>query len=253
MASHYNSLTAYLTDLTWEDSKNLPQQTLNIATEYQAPNGGMAYYLAKADRVSPYLSAYTAMSFNWLRVAGYEVPSEVENKLHDYLLTFLRKNTMPNFYTKEMASSVRAVALAALAQAGKVTRGDINRYERHVQHMDLFGKAQYLAAALKVPGTGTIVEQTVDTILAHADQTSGRISFNESNSDRYKRILSSALRTECAILSSLTAYEQQRGEPGKKKRAPAKSVIFHLNWFAISLLDVKPVDIGKIPKKTCIV
>jgi uncharacterized protein YfaS (alpha-2-macroglobulin family) len=219
MASHYNSLTAYLTDLTWEDSKNLPQQTLNIATEYQAPNGGMAYYLAKADRVSPYLSAYTAMSFNWLRVAGYEVPSEVENKLHDYLLTFLRKNTMPNFYTKEMASSVRAVALAALAQAGKVTRGDINRYERHVQHMDLFGKAQYLAAALKVPGTGTIVEQTVDTILAHADQTSGRISFNESNSDRYKRILSSALRTECAILSSLTAYEQQRGEPGKEEGA----------------------------------
>jgi len=218
MASHYNNLSAYLTDFTWQDSDNLPQQTLNLATEYQAPNGGMAYYLPKADRVSPYLSAYTAMTFNWLRAAGYQVPSEVENKLHDYLLTFLRKNTMPNFYTKGMASSVRAVALAALAEAGKITRGDIHRYKRHVNYMNLFGKAQYLTAALKVPGTGSTVEQVVDMILTHADQTSGRISFNESHSDGYKRILYSALRTQCAILSSLTAYEQQRGEPDKTSK-----------------------------------
>ena len=46
-----------------------------------------------------------------------------------------------------MASSVRAVALAALARSGAIQREDVERYARHVPQMDLFGKAHYLSRA----------------------------------------------------------------------------------------------------------
>jgi uncharacterized protein YfaS (alpha-2-macroglobulin family) len=210
MASHYNNLHPYLADsLTWEDSQTLPEETIALAKEYQAPNGGMAYYIAKNERVSPYLSAYTALAFNWLRDSGYEIPETVENKLHDYLLTLLRKDVMPDFYSKGMASSVRAVALAALAKHRKISRRDIRRYRRHVERMDLFGKSQFLAATLHVPGTGRIRQDVVDMIMAHADQTSGKVSFTESLETGYKRMLSSSLRTQCAILSSLSGMAEQ--------------------------------------------
>jgi len=210
MGSHYNNLRPYLADsLTWKDSQTLPEKTIALAKEYQAPNGGMAYYIAKDKYVSPYLSAYTALAFNWLRDSGYEIPETVENKLHDYLLTLLRKDVMPDFYSKGMASSVRAVALAALAKHDKISIEDIIRYRRHVKRMDLFGKSQFLAAALQVQGTGIIRTEVTDMILAHADQTSGKVSFTESLDANYKLMLSSSLRTQCAVLSSLTAMAQQ--------------------------------------------
>ncbi len=205
MASHFNNLRAYIDDkLTWKDSQTLPEKTIELAKEYQAPNGGMAYFIAKDEYVSPYLSAYTALAFNWLRDSGYKIPEMVETKLQDYLLKLLRKDVMPDFYDKGMASTVRAVALAALAKQGKLTIEDIRRYKRHVPEMDLFGKSQFLAAALEVPGTQQIRERVKNQILAHADQTSGRISFVENLDTGYKHILSSSLRTQCSILSSLT-------------------------------------------------
>ena len=72
MASHYNNLKAYMAeDFTWQDSEHLPQSMLERAAAYQAPNGGMAYFIAQDRYVSPYLSAYTALAFNWLRKSGY--------------------------------------------------------------------------------------------------------------------------------------------------------------------------------------
>jgi hypothetical protein len=43
-------------------------------------------------------------------------------------------------------------------------------------------------------------------ILAHADQSGGKFVFSEVIDDSYTRILSSALRTNAAVLSALTAY-----------------------------------------------
>lgn len=225
MASHYNNLRSYLAEgLTWEDSQTLPEKTIKLAKEYQAANGGMAYFIAKDERVSPYLSAYTALTFNWLRGSGHKIPATVENKLHDYLLILLRKDVMPDFYTKGMAYSVRAVALAALAKSGKITGEDINRYQRHLQQMDLFGKSQFLAAALQVPGTENVRQEVVNMILAHADQTSGKIAFSESFEAGSKRLLSSSLRTQCAILSSLSAYNEQMSEQSQVGDIPFKLV-----------------------------
>ena len=209
MASHYLQLQDYVPDVVWKDSNTLPEDTLKLAQEYQAPNGGMAFYIAQDQYVSPYLSAYTALAFNWLRDSGYQPPAKVENQLHDYLLLLLRKNVLPDYYSKGMAASVRAVALAALAPHNKIDYRDIRRYERHVKHMDLFGKAHYLMASLSFPRAKKISKHVMDMILAASNQTSGKISFNETLDDGYKRVLTSRLRTQCSALSALVKYDER--------------------------------------------
>jgi uncharacterized protein YfaS (alpha-2-macroglobulin family) len=215
MASHYNNLKPYLpADFGWPGSEQLPAEMLERAAAYQAPNGGMAYYIPQDLYVSPYLSAYTALAFNWLRQSGYAIPGPVEQKLHDYLLTLLRRDVMPGFYTKGMASTVRAVTLAALVEHGKVSLADLQRYRPYVPQMSLFGKAHYLLAALGVAGSDALRAEVCNLILAHADQTGGKIVFSEEIDDSYTRILASALRTNGAVLSALAAYG--RSEAGKQ-------------------------------------
>jgi uncharacterized protein YfaS (alpha-2-macroglobulin family) len=215
MASHYNNLKAYLAeDFTWPDSAHLPQSMLGRATEYQAPNGGMTYFIAQDRNVSPYLSAYTALAFNWLRNSGYEIPGAVEEKLHEYLLTMLRRDVTPDFYTKGMASTVRAVALAALVDHEKINLSDLQRYQPHVPQMSLFGKAHFLLAALGVKGSEPIRTDVYNRILAHAAQSGGKFVFSEVIDDSYARILSSALRTNGAVLSALAVY----GRTGQGKQ-----------------------------------
>src|SRR5262249_13266583 len=90
-AAHYRSLTAYLDkNFQWRESQDLPERTLALAANYQAPNGGMAYYVPQDQYTSPDLSAYTALAFTWLRTRGYTIPTTVETRLHDYLLAYLR-------------------------------------------------------------------------------------------------------------------------------------------------------------------
>ena len=101
MASHFRNLKRYLPNsLNWPGSAALPEQTLELASSFQAPNGGMTYYKPQNQYVSPYLSAYTALAFNWLRRAGYAIPPQVETPLHTYLQTLLRRDVMPDFIPK---------------------------------------------------------------------------------------------------------------------------------------------------------
>ncbi len=205
MASHYTQLQSWI-NLPWEGARELAPRTLALAQEYQAPNGGMAYFTPTDERVDPYLSAYTALAFHWLRAAGHTIPAQAEEKLHGYLLEILRKNVMPNFYSKGMASSMRAVALAALARAGKATAADLNRYEPHLPEMSLFGRAQFLDAALSIANTGALRDKVAKDILARGNQSGGKFTFTETLDDGYSRVLASPLRDTCAILSVLTRY-----------------------------------------------
>ncbi|HJX33591.1 MAG TPA: alpha-2-macroglobulin family protein [Desulfatiglandales bacterium] len=207
MASHYQNLNRYMSDeFQWEGSKGLPQSTLDLASSYQAPSGGMAYYIPEDRYADPYLSAYTALAFNWLREGGYKIPSAVEDKLHEYLITMLRKDVAPDFYSRGMASTVRAVALAALAKNNKITIDDLRRYQPYVKEMDLFGKAHFLMAAINIEGAEDMRKEVFNMILSHADQTGGKFIFNEAFDDSYSRILTSSLRTNAAVMSALVAY-----------------------------------------------
>ncbi len=226
MASHYQNLKPYFqSDFTWDNSAALPQQTLNLAANYQAPNGGMVLYIAQDQYVDPYLSAYTALAFNWLKKAGYQVPIPVETKLQDYLLNFLRHDTAPDYYNDGMTATVRAVALAALAGQDKITMGDLQRYLPAVKQMSLFGQAYFIQAALQIKGAEAMATQTAKSILAHADQSGGKIMFSESLDDRYKRILSSSLRDNCAILDTFTQLKTASPTIG---RSWVKDIAFKL-------------------------
>ena len=211
MASHYINLRAYMpTDFEWKDAKQLPEETLKMAANFQAPNGGMAYFIPKDQYVDPYLTAYTAIAFNWMKKSGYNVPEEIINKLHGYLDNFLKHDTYPDFYDKGMASTVRAVALAALAQNDKISLADLERYRPHVAQMSLFGKTYFLQAAMHVKGAENFVTEISKLILSNASQSGGKFTFNEQLDDSYSRILSSPLRENCAILSTFIELGEQK-------------------------------------------
>ena len=211
MASHYVNLRDYLPkDFSWKEGNKLVQQTIDEAINYQAPNGGMTYYRPSNQYVSPYLSAYTALSFTWLQSSGYKIPATVEKKLYDYLYTLLKRENFPTFFSKGMSSTVRAVTLAALSNRGRISLSDLERYQSHVSSMDLFGKAHYLQAALNVQGAETIALDVAKQILAHSSQTGGKIFFNETLDDSYKRIMATPMRANGAILSAFTKLSEMK-------------------------------------------
>ena len=207
MAANYLTLRGYLAaDLEWPEAKTLPQTFLDDASSFQAPNGGMAFWTPEDARVSPYLSAATAVAFNRLRAAGYRVPDDVEKHLDEYLQALLRSNTAPTFYSEGMVSSVRAVALQALAERNRLSLADLKRYEKYAPQMDLFGLAAYLDAAVHVKGADGLARSLAGQILAHANQSGGQFQFTETKDDGYYQLLSTPMRSNCAVLNSLLHY-----------------------------------------------
>ena len=208
MASHFNELQAYLDpSLEWPESTELPDIILKRAPNYQAPNGGMAYYIPVDQNVSPYLSAYTALAFNWLRHAGHDIPEKVEGRLHGYLLRLLRRDEVPSFYTKGMSSTVRAVALNALAEHGEIRLNDLRRHAEHLKYMDLFGAANFMDAALQFDDVDDLVRDAINRVMARSNTTGGKLTFNGEVDDSYSRILTTQLRSNCAILSAFSRVD----------------------------------------------
>lgn len=202
LAAQFTALRTRMEDsVAWPGSADLPAETLRQAAGYQAPNGGMAYWLASDEYASPYLSAYTALGFAWLRDAGYEIPESEESRLHDYLRRLLRRDVMPGYYSRGMSSSVRAVALAALARRGRLPGSELLRYAGQVQYMSLFGKAHFLDAALRMGEAPALAERVLTEVMDTSVGSAGKRLFNEQLDRGYARILSSPLRANCALLS----------------------------------------------------
>ncbi len=204
MAANYKALKKFMSpEFTWDGSDATVVKVLESAKGFQAPNGGMAFFTPDNERVDPYLSAFTALGFAMIENLGYKTPQTVEDKLLTHLQEMLRTDVMPSYYSKGMASSVRAVALAALSRKGKADAEMVKRHFEHIEQMDLFGKAQMLEAAIRVGKQDEIVDKITDNILSSSNETGGRIVFNETQDDGYSRMLSSVPRTNCAVLSSL--------------------------------------------------
>ena len=207
MAANYLALRGRLDgDLEWPAAGTLPQQLLDDAAGFQAPSGGMGFWSPDDARVSPYLSAATALTFNHLRAAGYHVPEDVDRRLQAYLDALLRSNTAPSFYSDGMVSDVRAVALQALAERGRLSLADARRYEQYAPRMDLFGLAAYLDASVHVSGADDLARSLARRILAHANQSGGQFQFTEDRDDGYAELLATPMRSNCAVLTALLHY-----------------------------------------------
>ena len=220
MAALYGPLKAYLPqDFSWPDSDQAVRETLALAAEYQAPNGGMTFYQPRDEYVSPYLSAYTALAFNRLRQEGYLASGQVEQRLQDYLQNLLRHDAVPAEFSSGMTATVRAVALAALAERGKLALADVLRYRRSCRLMNLFGKALYLRALLAAGGSPGQQWEVLDALLAHADRSSGQIMFRESLDSGFQALLSSPTRDNAAILGGTPRLAE--GESRRYREAGA--------------------------------
>ncbi|HUD53501.1 alpha-2-macroglobulin family protein [Parvibaculum sp.] len=227
MAANFAALGKYLpADLTWAGAADTLKAMLASAADFQAPNGGMAYWVPSNDRADPYLSAYTALSFGWLHARGADVPEPVEAKLMAYLQELLRKDTGPAYYTADMTASARATALAALSQRGQVTLRDIERLRPRYKTMGLFGNAMLMQAALSLKDASgdKLADELADIVMAHSNQTSGKFLFSEEQGEGYARMLATPMRDNCAILSSLVAYGRNPAQRARMEQVTFKLV-----------------------------
>ena len=217
MAAHYVALQDYLPKtLVWKDAKKLVVETLSQLSHHQAPNGGLCFYEASDEHVSPYISAYTALALTWLADYGYTVPAAEEQKLQGYLSELLRKDSFPDFFSPGMRSSVRAVSLAAISRRGKATMQDLLRYNRFVKEMNLFGKASYLQAAIALKVDPKLSSEVVRQILAQGTETAATYSLTERVEALSARILDTNMRTQCAVLDSFLLFEEEKSDLARR-------------------------------------
>lgn len=203
-AADYARLKGYLpSGFEWKGSEQLTQTILDQAAQFQAPNGGMAYFLAQDLYVDPYLSAYTALAFQTLRAQHYTISPTVEASLQTYLKELLRYDHFPAYYSASMVATVRGMILAVLSGANQLSEADLVRYEPSLTEMGLLGKAYYAQAALSLKSKD-LLKKAVTQIKNQAVETSGTVSFNEMKPSGYDRFLATPLRENCAVLDLLT-------------------------------------------------
>ena len=208
MAAHYGRLKPYLDPkLKWDGAADLVTQMYSDAPSFQAPSGGMTFWDGDDAHVSPYLSAYTALAFEWLRAEGRPPPKAVTDKLDAYLDGVLRKD-VPD-YSLEASSAVRAVALAALGARGKLKPADLERYAPALPRMGLFGRALFAQAALKTPGAETQAMNALNLVMARGQESAGSYVLRETDDSFWSWLLGSPLRSNCAALSAIVAVPGQ--------------------------------------------
>jgi uncharacterized protein YfaS (alpha-2-macroglobulin family) len=212
MAAHYGRLKPYLDPkLKWDEAADQVTQMYNDAASFQAPSGGMTFWDGDDAHVSPYLSAYTALAFEWLRAEGRPPPKPVVDKLDAYLDSMLRKD-VPD-YSLEASSSVRAVILAALAARGKLKAEDIERYAPALPRMGLFGQSLFAQAALKTPGAEAQATTALNLVMAHGQESAGSYVLRETDDSFWSWLLGSELRSNCVALSALVAKPDLDSDP----------------------------------------
>ncbi len=193
----------FSSSFSWKNAPAEADRVLAEASEFQAPNGGMAFYEPRDEYVSPFLSAFTAKAFNWMRELGHVPPAPVEERLTKYLGDILKRDQSRDPASRSVMSDVRALALSALADNGKVSKADLERSYMHLGEMSLFGKAMLLDAMTKVENTQGMRAKVLKSLLAHSDQSSGTIRFSEQPDSALYSILSSPVRDDAAILMAL--------------------------------------------------
>jgi hypothetical protein len=207
MAAHYRPLRErFGASFDWPEADALPQATLDSAAAFQAPSGGMAFFIANDAYVSPYLSAFTGLAFGWMQALGHTPPPAVWDKLDAYLQRLLREDPATMGYDSgEARAQLRAVVLAALAARGAVDAREIARHAPQLPRMGLFGEALFLQAAQQVEGSGAAAQSARNRVLSRANESAGRLSLQDEQDAAWDWLLGSSMRSNCAALSALIA------------------------------------------------
>ena len=202
----------------WSEAEESINLVLDEAINYQAPNGGMTFFEPRNTNVSPYLSAYTLISFAWLAEAGYGIPQSVNDKLVDFLseYTSLDSEVLERKYPDEereflshFQATVGAVILHARAISNELSESELIAFSDHLEQMDLFGLSQYLLAALELDPKLPLSDEIYTRIMNHRSLVDGAVEFVETTPfSSGLRLLHSDTRSLCTILESLTNYSE---------------------------------------------
>lgn len=213
MAAQYLKLKPRLgSAVTWPDADAQIQRALADASSFQAPNGGMAFFVADDSNVSPYLSAFTGLAFGWIEALGHAPPVAVWDALDEYLLGLLRADPSAQGYdSREARAQLRAVVLLALAQRGKVDAGELARHGEQLSRMGLFGESLFWQAARQVEGGSDWADRARQRVLARANESAGRLSLEDSDDGAWAWLLGTPVRSNCAALGALVAARAQTG------------------------------------------
>ncbi|MGH8124486.1 MAG: MG2 domain-containing protein, partial [Rhodanobacteraceae bacterium] len=217
LASDYLKLKPVVgNSMRWPDAGKVIGKMLTSAADFQAPDGGMAFWIPGNRFVSPYLSVYTALAFDWLEDAGHQPPTRVRQKLWGYLHS--------DILDKDASWPVlRAGAMAAIALApdGRLPEGAVGGMLPKLHRMRLFGQALLLEAAIASHDRKS-ADAIAKSLLSYAEESAGEISFNEDEQGAYLDLLATPLRSNCAILDALSRYKAAYGQANLVGATPQK-------------------------------
>lgn len=226
LASDYLRLKPVLGNtVEWKDAPKSIDFMLGSAADFQAPNGGMSFWIPSNRFVSPYLSVYTALAFDWLDDAGHRPPEPVRQKLWGYLKDDILNKTGDG----AAAPVLRAGAMAALAMSAgdKLASGTVAGMIPQLHKLRLFGQALLLDAAIASHDRKS-ADAITKSLLSYAEESAGEISFNEREEGVYLDILATPLRSNCAILDALSRYHTAYGDENLLGTVPQKA----MRWVA---------------------
>lgn len=207
LASAFTKLQPFMGEsVKWPDHDSFIRDVLAESANFQAANGGMAYFRAEDEYVDPFLSAFTALSFTWLMKEGFTINKDVDEKLMAYLTSLLQKDFVNQGYSLSMKATVRALILEARALRGLGTVADLERFMSHVPEMGVFGRASFARAAMAIPGGDALAVTLVNDLLGLFNETSTQVTWADSVPKGSDRLLDSPIRDCCSMMETLLTY-----------------------------------------------
>lgn len=209
LLSQYEDLNRHFDDIDRLDTSEIDVDgVLAQAKDYQTSDGGMSYFTNR-QYSDPYLSAYTALGFQWLKAAGYVVPAAIDRKLLDYLRSWMDERVRTGRYSPEMCTTVDGMILYAFALSGDLDEWDLKKFRSKVPELSLFGLAHVTNASVRSGYADDVLKRVVERIQSQANRTSTKVSYNDLITTRFKLLLYSALRSNCALLSSFVQIQKK--------------------------------------------
>lgn len=213
VAAQYGNLHDVL-DTEWTDSDSLVRAVLDDAKHFQAPSGGMGFWIGSHTFVDPYLSAYTALAFRWLRDAGYQIPDDEYSFLILYLESLIQEDEFPNYLKSNAATvpTLKAMIVNAIAKSGMRDTSLVNEVAQDISLMGTFGIAQLLDATIGDDDAGE-VRNIAMRYLENRVARSGDTSLIAHDTGRFHSyMLANSLTTTCTAIAALVDLEKN-GKP----------------------------------------
>jgi uncharacterized protein YfaS (alpha-2-macroglobulin family) len=184
------------------DPDDLPglRRTLASTADFQTGEGGFTFWPGRG-RPDLYLTAYALLAASQMERAGEALADEVKKKALDFLEQRLRRSPAPQ--PGDLAGrSAEAMALWALASAGRDVRQLMEGALKRAQGLDPFGLSALMLAgqALKMPGA---VEFCLERLESTAAVTAQHMHFATVEPETLKAVLGSTLRGNALALMAL--------------------------------------------------